>query len=179
MTVGILRSLGFRRNWIYEVIVTTKTPDGRPHSAPMGVFTEDLRTLKLRVYKKTKTCRNLMACGFFTVSLPDGVLAFKKALSHAGLKHVKTKTGYRIAGGSFLEMEITGRKKREDVVEFRARIISYRVGRNQRLFNRAEALTLEYLIKKTKPHARKNELSEIRRVVNKVAPKSIYCRIVK
>lgn len=179
MPASILGRLGFRRNWVYEVVVTTKSPSGIPHSAPMGVFTVDLRTLRLRVYRNARTCRNLLSNGFFTVSLPDSVLAFKKALSHAGLRHVKTKRSYRIAGLGFLEMEITNRRRLRDFVEFKAKVISHRVREGQRLFNRADALALEYLIKKTKPKASREELMEIRRVVNKVAPNSIYSRIVR
>jgi hypothetical protein len=179
MPASLIGRLGFRRDWVYEIIVTSNAPGGRPHSAPMGVLSRDLRTLTIIAYKKTRTCRNLLSNGFFTVSLPDSVLEFQKALMDNKQRYVKTKTGYRLTGLGYMKLKVTAMKDAGDVVEFTASVLNGRVQEGQRLFNRAEMLALEYLIRKTKPHAGRNELSEIRRVVNKVAPKSIYAGIVK
>lgn len=179
MPASIIRRLGFRKNWVYEVIVTTTNPNGRPHSAPMGVLSGDFKALTLIAYKKTRTCSNLLSNGFYSVSLPDSVLAFHKALSDKKQGCVKTKNGFRLVGLGYVELKVTAMKDAGDVVEYTASVLNGRVREGQRLFNRAEMLALEYLIKKTKPHAGQKELVELRRVVNKVAPKSIYGRIVK
>ena len=179
MTVGVLRKFGFKRNWIYEIIVTTTSSDGSVNSAPMGVWTSDLKSVKIKVYKKSKTLENILETAVFLVSFPEDVELFHKTLSSKKLSYVKTKKGRSIKGLNYIELKVTGRKKLKDAFEFKASVISHKINHKFSLYNRAEALTLEYLIKKTKPKVKRKELLEIKRVVNKVAPKSIYSKIVK
>jgi hypothetical protein len=64
-------------------------------------------------------------------------------------------------------------------VEFKAFIVCHNLKKNIRLFNRAEFLALEYLIKKTKPKSNTRGLAEYRRVIKKVAPNSPYTKIAR
>jgi len=178
MAAGVLRRLGFRRGWIYETVVTTQCRDGSTHPAPMGVWTSDFRSIKLRVYKKSATLKNIERSGFFTVNLPDSVKTFHDALYPKTLDYVKAKKGYSISGLSFIEAKVCGVRRMKDYVEFRASVTSSSLKKNFRLFNRGEALALEYLITKTKPESVVMKPSEYRRLIKKVAPKSIYGGIV-
>ena len=180
MGESVLKRLGFQKNWIYEVIVTTQSASGTQypaHSAPVGVWTPDLKSVKFKLYP-SKTLRNLAGNPVLTVSFPSGVQAFQDASKSKKLKYARTKFGYSLAGLSFIELKITGARKTGEAVEFTASVTGSRLKKDTRLFNRAEYMTLEYLIKKTKPNAAEKELEEYRRVISKVAPESIYTKIV-
>jgi hypothetical protein len=168
MSDSVLRKLGFQRDWIYEVIATTKSKSGMAHAAPIGVWTPDFKTLKFRLYP-SETLRNILETSNLTINFPSGVQAF-----HQALISKKTNPGQRKDG---LKLSVIRAEKTGDSLEFTTAIKAGKIRKNARLFNRAEYLTLEYLIKKTKPDASKKELGEIRRVINKVAPKSIYGKI--
>ena len=178
MSDGVLRKLGLRKNWIYETIVTTHSRSSI-NSAPVGIWTKDLKSLNLKLYKRSTTFKNIIKNGFFVINFPSNLGAFYDALSSKKLKYIKTRGGgYALPRLSFLEMMVKSTKSMGDAVEFKAYITRYRIKENTRFFNRAQYLTLEYLIKKTKPKPNKKELAEYRSVVNKVAPKSIYIRMV-
>ena len=44
-----LQTIGMKKGWIYEVIVSTYRGN-KPHSAPIGVWTDDFVTLKMEIY---------------------------------------------------------------------------------------------------------------------------------
>ena len=56
----VLTSLGFVKEGIFETVVSTYRPDGRPNAAPMGVMLEDDECLSIRPFKSTLTYRCLM-----------------------------------------------------------------------------------------------------------------------
>lgn len=176
---SILQKLGFRKNWIYEVIATTHHGN-TVNSAPIGVWTADFHLLRFRLYKKSKTFSNLLKAGKLVVNFPEDVKVFHDALASKKLEYIKTVKGlHAISGLNFLELKIEGKKDLKDSVEFNASIIGSKISKDIRLFNRAEHLVLEYLIKKTKPKTGDRELSEIRRIVNQISPKSLYCELVE
>jgi hypothetical protein len=174
--MSVLRRLGFRKFWIYEVIATTSNK-GVVNSAPMGAWTKDFKTISIRVYRDSKTFRNITENRCVTLSLPEKVETFEKTLKRR-VGHSKTRQGYCISGLSFIDLKLKSVTLLKDSAVVKARITGSRIRKKVRLFNRAEYLTLEYLIKKTKPKVKKKNLEELRRVVNKVAPKSVYSRIV-
>jgi hypothetical protein len=176
---SVLAKIGFKRNWIYETIATTCS-GSRVNSAPVGVWTTDLHAVKFKLYKKTRTFRNISQNGFLAVSFPDAVEVFHDALYAKNLKYAKTKNGNQsIAGLSYLELKIASKKDLGYAVEFKAFIVCHNLKKNIRLFNRAEFLALEYLIKKTKPKSNTRGLAEYRRVIKKVAPNSPYTKIAR
>ncbi len=52
--------LGFIKNGIVETIISTFDEKRNPHAAPMGVSTEDMRSILLKPYKSSETCHNLL-----------------------------------------------------------------------------------------------------------------------
>ena len=54
-----LKKIGMNKGWIYEVIISTYH-NNDPHSAPIGVWTDDFATLGMEIYKNTKTVKNIM-----------------------------------------------------------------------------------------------------------------------
>lgn len=71
-----LEALGFRRGVIFEAIVSTYSPRGRPNAAPMGVLTEDLTQLVLRPYTTTRTYANLKHRGCAVVNFITDATTF-------------------------------------------------------------------------------------------------------
>lgn len=179
MPKSVLEKLGFRRGWIYETVLTTQSRRGSMNSAPMGVWTSDMKSINIKAYKNSKTLENLLENNFFVINFPNCVQLFHDALSSKKPRYVKTKYGRAVPGLSFLEMKTTGSRKLKDAVEFNASVVGHKIKNKVRLFNRAEYLTIEYLIKKTKPNVNKKELLEYRRIVSKVAPNSVYSELVK
>jgi len=176
---SILQKLGFRKNWIYEVVATTSS-GGSVNSAPIGIWTPDLQSIRFKLYKKSKTPANIIKNKKLVVNFPEDVKLFNDALSSKKLRYVKTARGlHAISGLNYLELKVESKKDFKDSVEFNASVIDSKIIGEIRLFNRAELLVLEYLIKKTKPGVKPGELGEYRRIVNKTAPKSIYCELVE
>ena len=54
-----LEKLGFAKGMIFESIVSTYSREGRPHAAPMGVTSEDMKHVILTPFKKTQTYKNM------------------------------------------------------------------------------------------------------------------------
>jgi hypothetical protein len=65
---------------ILESLVTTRTPAGALHLAPMGPHIEaDFTRLRLRPFQTAQTCRNLQAHGEGVVHVVDDVLLLAQA----------------------------------------------------------------------------------------------------
>jgi hypothetical protein len=56
-----LANLGFSKETIVEVIVSTYSANGQPNAAPMGVRTEDMKHIVIRPYMSTATYTNLQS----------------------------------------------------------------------------------------------------------------------
>jgi len=69
--LGFLTTVGLERGIVYEVIVSTRAPDGTPNAAPMGVRSLDGRTMTLLPFKSTQTYRNLLATRVAVVNITD------------------------------------------------------------------------------------------------------------
>jgi len=69
-------------NMTYEIILTTKSRDGEVDAAPMGLrFLDDnLSTFLLKIYKETKTYKNLIEKGAGVVNITRDPAVFIKCL---------------------------------------------------------------------------------------------------
>ncbi len=54
-----LEKLGFRKDMIFEGIVSTYSHEGRPNAAPMGITSEDLKHVIISPFKGTQTYENM------------------------------------------------------------------------------------------------------------------------
>lgn len=178
-----LRRLGLEKNWIYETIATTRLRDGI-NSAPMGVWTPDLESIKLRIHKKTRTYEGIIENPVFVVNFPNSVEGFYRSMFD---NEVVRGSLFLDDCYAALEMQVSGMEDRGDFVEITARILSYQVGENPRLINRAEYLALESLIAYSKlPSASEKEgvflgkkIHENHRVICKTAPGSVFQSLVQ
>jgi len=150
------------------------------NSTPLGVWTPDLQSIRFNLYKKSRTLANILKNKALVISFPEDVKLFSDVLASKKLNYIKTASGlHAISGLNYLELTVESKKDLKDSVEFNASVFGSKIMMEIRLFNRAEFLVLEYLIKKTKPGVKPGELEEYRRIINKTAPKSIYCELVE
>lgn len=188
---NILKSLGFKKNWVYEVIVTTEY-NGIAHAAPMGVSSSDLRKILVSVYKSAETCRNISETGFFAVNFTNDMSLFYSSLHEKKkIKYIQPK-GLVISvlgkADAFVEARVTSEKDADEKIIFTAEVIGFAKNgkRKIQLINRAESLALEALIKASKIKAtkdsvkRKHLLDELRYIAfaaSKTAPDSSHARM--
>ncbi|MCW4037423.1 MAG: DUF447 family protein [Candidatus Bathyarchaeota archaeon] len=82
-----LEKLRFVRGVIFEAIVSTYTPDGRPNAAPMGVVSDDMRHLAISPFTTTQTFTNLKRGGCAVVNfVADASTFYKTAFKNEGVK---------------------------------------------------------------------------------------------
>jgi hypothetical protein len=55
-----LLELGFVKDGICESIVSTYNPERKPHASPIGISTNDMHLLILRIYQNSQTYKNLI-----------------------------------------------------------------------------------------------------------------------
>lgn len=65
---------------ILETIVTTLSPEGEPHLAPMGIHLEQ-QTLSVLPFRPSKTLDNLLATGSLVINYCDDVRVFAGCLT--------------------------------------------------------------------------------------------------
>jgi hypothetical protein len=172
-----LRELGFRENWIYETIVTTRD-NGKVNSAPMGVWTDDFKRINLEVYKKTVTCDNILKKKDFVINFPGDIEVFYKSMLNSFTLE---------NSDAFLEMRVAEIRNLEDRVRITSDIIKAWIREKPRLVNRAEALTLESLIAYSKLRfvsgkergVLEDRIKENHRIICKSAPASIFQKLVQ
>jgi hypothetical protein len=182
-----LKKIGMNRGWIYEVIISTYH-DNHPHSAPIGVWTDDFATLRMEIYKNTRTIKNIMTFREFAVNLMSDVMVFYEALfDKAKIAYEKsTKVNAPFIKGSpaVIELKLKAVEEKEKTFHLTATPVHVQINSSMNLINRADALTLESLILATKlPHLPerkiKEALQENYRVIRKVAPGSQYEKIIR
>lgn len=182
--MDLLDGLGLQKRWIYEVVITTYS-DGRPHAAPIGVWTEDSRTLEMDIYDDSRTLRSILSDRHFAANFPADCAALGAALSPRGeLDFVPAETvGAPLlsAAAATAELVLRGWTRHAGRTRVVADPVHVRLGDNLRLINRAEGLLLESLVMASRLEHRNAAvtvaaLMENRRVVHKVAPGSSYDR---
>jgi len=78
---NLLSVVGLEKGVMYEVIVSTRAPDGTSNAAPMGVRSFDGKGLTLRPFKSSQTYRNLLATRTAVANIiDDAQLFFETAL---------------------------------------------------------------------------------------------------
>ncbi|MEM3030257.1 MAG: DUF447 family protein [Candidatus Micrarchaeia archaeon] len=71
-----LKQAGMERDWIYEGIVSTYSPEGLANAAPMGFHSSDLKTIVVRPYRETQTYANIQARRCFVLNFVEDVEEF-------------------------------------------------------------------------------------------------------
>ena len=182
-----LEEIGMKNNWIYEVIVSTFHVRV-PHAAPMGIWSEDLDTLNLAIYRDSKTLENIIKKEEFAVNIVDDIKTFYESLFNKG--NIAYAPSNQINApiirdaSATIESKVTHIEQKENRFHIKAEIVNIRIWNKVRLVNRAKSLTLESLILVTRlhhfPDRRIEEiLKENFRVIAKVAPDSMYEHIME
>lgn len=82
-----LEELGVIKGVIFEAIVSTYSPDGRPNAAPMGVVSDDMRHLVISPFTTTQTFTNLKRGGCAVVNFViDASTFYKTAFKDEGVE---------------------------------------------------------------------------------------------
>lgn len=154
---------------IYETLVTTLDPEGRPHVAPMGIGL-DPGSVVLRPFRTAATCRNLEATGVGVVHFTDNVLLFARAA--LGTDMPPHRPAEAIPGvvledaGHWREFRVEERDLGGERARFRGRVVAAGRHRDLLVFNRAQHAVIEATILATRLHltGREPVLAEIERL---------------
>jgi hypothetical protein len=168
--------------WIYEVIVSTYLGND-PHSAPIGVWTDDLAALNMEIYSGSKTLENILERKDFAVNLVADVTFFHDSLF--GSANVEYRESLNIDAPTLSNASavVEARLQRSQDMGNRFRLaatpVHIELRGPVRLINRAEGLVLESLILSTRrsylPRLKVQAIFEENyRIVKKVAPGSRY-----
>lgn len=159
----MLKDLDLKQNWIYEVLMET----GGLHRAPMGIWTEDFVTFIVDVYTDSSTYNNLKNTEIGSVYFIEDPRYF-----------VETKDAEYFARIDFKVIEtLPGNPSR-----FVCKVLKVDVSRKGTPINRGEGLFLEYLVDRSRKKidaGAKKRYNYYKRTIQKVAPGSVYDRIVE
>lgn len=159
-----------------------------PHAAPMGIWSEDLDTLNLAIYRDSKTLKNIIKKKEFAVNIVDDIKTFYESLFNKG--NIAYAPSNQINAPlirdapAIIECKVTHIAQKENRFHIKAEIVDIRISYKIRLINRAKGLALESLILATRlhhfPDRRIEEiLKENSRVIAKVAPGSMYEQVME
>ena len=82
-----LQKLGLQPDIVYEAIVTTYTPDRKPHAAAMGLQLDSSSRLVLRPFKTSQTYRNIALRKQAVINLTSDPEHFYGAVFSSGLMY--------------------------------------------------------------------------------------------
>jgi hypothetical protein len=176
-----------QKGWIYEVIVSTYR-DGKPHSAPIGVWTDDFVALGMEIYKGSGTLGAIMDLGEFAVNLVVDVNAFYDSLFDAARVEYRDSPNINAPiiknVSAVIEARLEEAEDKGDRFRLKSLPINVEASGPVKLINRAEAIAIESLILATRlqhfPGSKVREaLRENYRVAGKVAPGSQYEEILR
>ncbi len=181
-----LQTIGMQKGWIYEVIVSTYRGD-KPHSTPIGVWTDDFVTLEMEIYSDSGTLRSIIELKDFTVNLIADVSVFYDSLFDEA--NVEYRDSLNInapivrSASAMIEARLKKVENKGNRFHLESEPVNVQVNEPVKLINRAEAIVLESLILGTRlpylPGSRAQEvLRENCRIVRKVAPGSEYEKIM-
>jgi len=178
--MDILKNLGLRKGWLYEVIVTSAG-----NAAPMGILTRDSESMEMELYKDSRTYRNILDAGEFVINFVGDVGIFYNSIFEK--ENIEFEDDHLKGADAFIKMEVTEKEDLSDRIGIKAIPIEFKIIKTPKPINRAESLTLESLIAKTKiPHVSAKEkeflekkIQENLRVVKKAAPGSRFERILE
>src|SRR5512135_2626002 len=140
---------------IYETIITTRSPEGRVHMAPMGIRRE-AGGIVLAPFRPSATLDNVLASGWAVANFSDDVRVFAGCLS--GRRDWPTVAAQRVAGvrlaDALAHAELALDRVEED--ELRPRLVCRIVHEANhgpfRGFNRAQAAVIEAAILVSRLH---------------------------
>lgn len=142
-------------HFIREVIVTTQSPEGQAHIAPMGVWDED-GLVTLAPFRPSRTLDNVLASGVAVVNACDDVRVFAGCLTgrHDWPLVAGTIPGsLRLADAvSHTELELVRVDEDELRPKLRCRVVRAESHRAFEGFNRARAAVLECAILASRLH---------------------------
>lgn len=182
-----LETIGMQKGWIYEVIVSTYR-GRKPHSAPIGIWTDDFTTLTMEIFPGSRTLESIMELREFAVNLSPDITVFYDSLFDA------EKMEYREAVNvnapvirnceAFLEARLENVEEKENKFRLESVPVNIEVNGPVKLINRAEAIAIESLILATRlPYLPASNaraaLMENYRIAGKAAPGSRYEKIVE
>jgi hypothetical protein len=161
------------------------------NAAPMGIWTDDMNSIDLDIYKTNVTLENILRKKEFVINFPMGVDEFYKSifkgeeLEFERTEHVECFSLKDV--DAFLEMRVSRTEYHGDRTRVIADVINSEVRRKPRLINRAEALALESLIAYSKLESvpekdrafLKEKIRENCRVTCKSAPGSVFQKRVR
>ena len=182
----VLKKIGMEKGWIYEVIVSTYQ-DNNPHSAPVGVWTDNFDSLTMEIYKNSKMLENIMREREFAVNLASDEAIFYESLFDKAMVDYENAT--RINAPiiknvpAVIELTMNEMTEKENRWRIESTPTHIQINDTIKLINRAQPLVVESLILATKlPHLPRlkieDALKENYRVIRKVAPGSRYEEIV-
>jgi len=159
----MLKKIGLETNWIYEVVMET----GELHRAAMGIWTEDFEHIIVDVYRDSSTFNNLHELGLGTIYFIEDPRYF-----------VETKDIEYFAKVDFKVIEaLTGNPTR-----FTCKVLGCDILKKGTPLNRAKGMFLEYLVDWSRSGIDDNareRCAHFRKTIKKVAPGSIYDRLIK
>lgn len=177
-----LEMIGMRKGWIYEVIVSTYR-DGKPHSAPMGIWTDDFAALNLAIYSGSGTLKNIMELKCLAVNLvADVSVYFNSLFDRARIAYrdsLNIDAPVLLNASAVIEARLNKAENKGNRFHLECTPVNIEAIEPVRLINRAEAIVIESLILATRlPHLAgqkvREALKENYRIVRKVAPGSQY-----
>lgn len=156
-TVELLDELGFSRGCIVETIVVTRSADGSPRAAPMGVTRTGPDLLEIKPFKSSATHRNLSGNTEASVNVTGAPELFLvTAFKHENLQgfkqpHIEEDLSLRSADASIFVEILSGR----DISEIRSCFVcqahSAEVHRPfPRVFSRGRTEAIEAVIHATR-----------------------------
>lgn len=142
-------------HFIREVIVTTQSPEGLPHIAPMGVWEED-GLVTLAPFRPSRTLDNVLARSVAVVNACDDVRIFAGCLTGRHdwpLIASETRGTLRLRDAvSHQELQLERVDEDEQRPKLRCRVMREEAHRPFLGFNRARAAVLECAILASRLH---------------------------
>lgn len=142
-------------HFIREVIVTTQSPEGLPHIAPMGVWEED-GLVMLAPFRPSRTLDNVLARSVAVVNACDDVRIFAGCLTGRHdwpLIAGETRGTLRLRDAvSHQELQLERVDEDEQRPKLRCRVMREEAHRPFLGFNRARAAVLECAILASRLH---------------------------
>jgi len=181
-----LQKIGLQKGWIYEVIVSTYRGD-KPHSAPIGVWTDDFVTLNMEIYSGSSTLKSIIELKDFAVNLVADMSVFYNSLfDEANVEYrdsLNINAPVVTNATATIEAKLKKVENKGNKFHLESMPVNVEVNEPVKLVNRAEAIVIESLILATRlpylPESKVQEaLRENYRIVRKVAPGSQYERIM-
>ena len=198
-----LAKIGFVRNGIVETIVSTFDKNRNPIAAPMGVSSEDEKHFTLSVYKTTKTYMNLKEkkCGVVNIT-SDPILFHRTVFKDVNPGNKLPKDWFTHASkvdapylrntDAFIEFKVTNLTGSGEKAKILCRVqkIAKSKKNSLQVYHRAKSAVIESIIHATRievfivsgEEKKAKELVDLvnhyTKIVNRVAPNSIYSEIM-